>query len=63
MGGGRSDRLAIAALVLVCLLRKADSQSECRCFRVACLATQVLKQLVFVALSTAACNYKLCVLA
>lgn len=66
MGGSRGDRLAIAALVLVCLLRKADSQSECQCFRVACLATQVLKQLVCVALSTtytAACNYKLCVLA
>ena len=48
MGGSRGDRLAIAALVLVCLLRKADSQSE---FRVACLATQVLKQLLCVALS------------
>ena len=38
MGGNRSHRLAIAALVLVCLLRTADSQSECRCFRVVCLA-------------------------
>ena len=36
MGGNRSHRLAIAALVLVCLLRTADSQSECRCFRVVC---------------------------
>ena len=37
MGG--SSQNVIAALVFVCLLRKAEAQSECRCIRVMCLAT------------------------
>ena len=38
MGG--SSQYVIAALVLVCLLRKAEAQSECRCIRVMCLAAE-----------------------
>ena len=39
MGGSSRYHFAIAALVLVCLLRKVEAQSECRCIRVMCLAT------------------------
>ena len=59
MGG--SSQYVIAALVLVCLLRKAEAQSECRCIRVMCLATitagvAILCSAVYYAYS-AACKY------
>ena len=37
--GGSSQYQLIATLVVVCLLWKAEAQSECRCIRVMCLAT------------------------
>ena len=46
MGG--SSQYVIAALVFVCLLRKAEAQSECRCIRVMCLATTTAEAATYI---------------
>ena len=45
MGGSSRYHYAIAALVLVCLLRKVEAQSECRCIRVMCVAAEAAASL------------------